>query len=141
MKSDVLAIVFKSSLSSDQKVELAEEINALSDCQSKDSSPLRTVQQPPFVGKYCIIRTYSAGVHCGVVADHSGTEVILNNARRIHYWNGAFTLNAIAENGAGDGSRLSVPVPEILLTESIEVLPCSPLAIEWLSNREAHSND
>ena len=90
------------------------------------------------IGKYCLIRTYSAGVHVGEVADRAGTEVLLKNARRIHYWEGAFTLSAIALNGAGEGSRLSEPVPEILLTEAIEIIPCSEAGAAWLTAKKAH---
>jgi hypothetical protein len=90
------------------------------------------------IGKYCIIRTYSAGVHVGEVLDRAGTEVLLRNARRIHYWEGAFTLNAIALNGASENSRLSEIVPEILLTESIEIIPCSEIGKKWLSEKKSH---
>jgi hypothetical protein len=149
MKSNVLAIVFNSSLSAEQKVELAMQINSPDEFASGSISsiaggvPTQLISGvgPQFAGRYCIIRTYSAGVHCGKVVDHVGTEVILKNCRRIHYWDGAFTLNAIALNGAGDQSRLSVAVPEILLTEAIEILPCAPEAARWLLDREAHNND
>lgn len=90
------------------------------------------------INQLCIIRTYSAGVHFGEVADRAGTEVLLKNARRIHYWTGAFTLNAIALNGAGEESRLSDSVPEILLTEAIEVIPCSEAGAKWLLEKKSH---
>jgi hypothetical protein len=154
MKSNVLAIVFNSSLGAEQKVELAMQINLIDSPDEFASGSISAISGdggvptqlisgvgPQFIGRYCIIRTYSAGVHCGEVADRVGTEVILKNCRRIHYWNDAFTLNEIALNGAGGQSRLSVAVPEILLTEAIEILPCTPEATQWLSSREAHSND
>ena len=90
------------------------------------------------VEKYCVIRTYSAGVHCGIISERDGTEVLVKNARRIHYWTEAFTLNEIALNGAGEKSRLSDIIPEILLTEVIEIIPCSPESREWLSEKKAH---
>jgi hypothetical protein len=90
------------------------------------------------IGKECIIRTYSAGVHFGTVVDRAGTEVLLKNARRIWYWDKAFTLNAVANSGAGDGTKMSEPVAEILLTESIEVLPCAGDGAKWLTERVAH---
>ena len=48
-------------------------------------------QQPPqgtkgaskMIGKFCVIRTYSAGVHVGTLTKHKGTKVTLANARRI----------------------------------------------------------
>jgi hypothetical protein len=62
------------------------------------------------INKQCIIRTYSAGVHFGTVADRVGTEILLKDARRIWYWDKAFTLNAVANSGAGDGTKMSVRV-------------------------------
>ena len=90
------------------------------------------------IGKQCIIRTYSAGVHFGIVADRAGTEVLLTNARRIWYWDKAFTLNAVANSGAGNGTKMSEPVAEILLTESIEVIPCAEAGATWLTERASH---
>ncbi len=84
-------------------------------------------------GKYCVIRTYSAGVHVGVVTHQSGTEVGLKDARRIWRWEGANTLNEIALAGVGKGSRVSERVAEILLTEAIEVIPATEAAQENLS--------
>lgn len=90
------------------------------------------------IGRLCLIRTYSAGVHFGEVVVRAGTEILLKNARRIHYWEGAFTLNAIALKGAGEGSRLSDSVAEILLTECIEVIPCTETGASWLSEKRTH---
>jgi hypothetical protein len=90
------------------------------------------------IGQLCLIRTYSAGVHFGEVVARAGTEILLKNARRIHYWEGAFTLSAIALKGAGESSRLSDAVPEILLTECIEVIPCAEAGANWLSAKKTH---
>lgn len=76
--------------------------------------------------KYVVVRTYSAGVHCGELVKRSGKEATLRNSRRIWSWQGAFTLSAIAMRGVGAGSRLSCPVGEIDLTEVIEVITCAP---------------
>lgn len=76
------------------------------------------------LGKYVIVRTYSAGVHMGVLAEQNGTEVRLLNARRLWKWAGAFTLNEVSQKGIDFGnSRLSESVPEIFLTQAIEILP------------------
>ncbi len=76
-------------------------------------------------GRYCVVRTYSAGVHVGELLSVDGKQVELANARRIWYWKGANTLNEIALHGVGDGSKVSEPVTYILLTEAIEVIPCT----------------
>ena len=78
------------------------------------------------IGEFCIVRTYSAGVHCGILEECNGTAVLLKDARRIWHWSGAFTLNEMAVNGCAENSRISQPVDQILLTQAIEVIPCSP---------------
>lgn len=90
------------------------------------------------IGKDVIVRTYSAGVHFGTLAAKDGKEVVLRGARRIWYWEGAFTLSAVAVSGVGKRSKLSVSVPEILLTEAIEIIPCSEAAADNLQSLKAH---
>lgn len=71
-----------------------------------------------------IIRTYSAGVHVGVLQSQEGTVVKLTNARRIWRWRGANTLNELALRGAAmEYTRISEPVESITLTEAIEIIP------------------
>ena len=80
------------------------------------------------IGEFVIARTYSAGVHCGTLEECNGTAVLLSNARRIWQWTEAFTLNEIANSGCGESSRISQPVPKILLTQAIEIIPCTKKA-------------
>ena len=78
----------------------------------------------PAIGPEVLVRTYSAGVHIGTIMDRNGKEVTLANARRLWFWKGAFTLNAVALKGVNrKESRISNPVPTITLTEAIEILP------------------
>lgn len=88
----------------------------------------------PFV----IVRTCSAGVHFGTLESREGKEVVLSNARRLWSWEGAFTLNAVASKGVGNGSRLSVSVKSITLPEAIELIECTDEAEENLVNYKAH---
>lgn len=90
--------------------------------------------------KYCVIRTYSAGVHTGYVKERSGKEVTLINARRLWKWAGAFTLSEIAVSGVSDpkGCKFSVEVPEITLTEAIEIIPCTQKAEEIIKGVKAY---
>lgn len=83
-----------------------------------------SVPAAPKPGPESIIRTYSAGVHIGEVISGEGKTVTLRNARRLWQWKGAFTLNAVAVKGVDrSGSRISVAVPLITLTEAIEIIP------------------
>ena len=77
--------------------------------------------------KYVIVRTYSAGVHAGYLDEHIGKEVILINSRRLWEWAGAFTLSELAKKGTTDpkNCKFATTIDEILLTEAIEVIPCT----------------
>lgn len=79
----------------------------------------------PMVGRRCLIRTYSAGVHIGdVVAVNNGMEVQLKNALRLWKWEGGgLSLSAVANNGI-KGGRLN-KTGEVYLTNAIEFIPTS----------------
>ncbi len=84
-----------------------------------------------------IIRTYSAGVHVGTLKSLDGTTVVLTDASRIWRWRGANTLHELALHGpAQEWTRISERVPEITLTEAIELIPVQPeaegaFALRW----------
>lgn len=82
--------------------------------------------------KAVIVRTYSAGVHFGYLRSREGKEVHLERSRRIWRWYGAWTLSEIAANGL-DISRSKVAWPvDIVLTEAIEIIDCTPASVESL---------
>lgn len=87
------------------------------------------------IGKICMVRTYSAGVFAGELATQSGKECLLKNARRIWYWSGAASLSQLALDGTNDPENCKFPdaVPEVLLTEVIEIIPMSVKAIESIA--------
>ena len=80
--------------------------------------------------KYCIIRTYSAGVHAGYIGAKDGKEVTLLNSRRIWKWDGAASLSELAVEGTSKPENCKFPceVPTITLTEAIEIIPCTAKA-------------
>jgi hypothetical protein len=82
------------------------------------------------IGKYCIVRTYSAGVFAGVVKSRDGKEAVLENARRIWYWSGAASLSQLAVDGTSNpnGCKFPTEVEEVLLTEVIEIISCTEKA-------------
>ena len=77
--------------------------------------------------KYVIVRTYSAGVHAGTLVEQKGKEVTLKNSRRLWYWDGAASLSELAVRGVSKPSNCKFPavVPEIILTEAIEIIQCT----------------
>ena len=79
---------------------------------------------------YVIVRTYSAGVFAGYLKSREGKEVELVNVRRLWYWDGAASLSQLATDGVSKPQNCKFPqeVSSIVLTEAIEILPCSEKA-------------
>lgn len=80
--------------------------------------------------QYCIVRTYSAGVFAGYIAEEDGEEVTLRQARRIWYWDGAASLSELANEGTSKpkSCKFPAPVSEVRLKNAIEVIPASEKA-------------
>lgn len=84
---------------------------------------------------YYIVRTYSAGVFAGYIKKREGKEVVMENARRLGYWDGAASLSQLSQlamEGVKKPENCKFPceVSEVLLTEVIEILTCTKLARE-----------
>ena len=92
----------------------------------KDNAPITAL----LIGKYCIVRTYSAGVFAGTLERMDNKQAIVRNARRLWYWAGAASLSQLANDGTRTPEACKFPatVASVLLTEVIEVLPCTPVA-------------
>ena len=88
------------------------------------------------VGKFCIARCYSAGVHAGTVAAVDGDKVIMHNSRRLWYWQAkaGVALSGVAQAGIRDASKVDAMNPEIYLTGVIELIPCTDTAKESIEN-------
>ena len=80
-----------------------------------------------YEGKYCIVRTYSAGVFAGNVFERNDKEVVIKNVRRIWFWDGANSLSQLAKEGTKrpDDCKFTVEVDEIEVMECIEIIPCT----------------
>jgi len=78
-----------------------------------------------FTGKYVVVRTYSAGVHVGVLKSRNGQEAVLTEAKRVWQWQGANTLHEVALNGVDKASKISEETPTVILTQAIEIIPTS----------------
>ena len=84
------------------------------------------------IGEKVIIRTYSAGVWFGTLAEKSGKEVILTDARRMWRWWAAesISLSGCALYGIRrEDSKIIAPVSKVWL-EAIEIIPCTDVAIQ-----------
>lgn len=88
------------------------------------------------IGRPVMIRTYSAGVHFGILNKFengkSEYEVKLINAIRVYSWTGANSLSQLASEGSKlTTSKLSVQVPSIYL-KAIEVIEMTEVAFKNL---------
>ena len=79
----------------------------------------------PMIGKFCIARCYSAGVHAGYVVNVDKDTVILRDSRRLWSWKGTgVALSGVANGKLIDG-KVDTINPEIYLTGVIELIPCT----------------
>jgi hypothetical protein len=88
------------------------------------------VPSHPMLGKRCLVRTYSAGVHIGNVTwinPENSMECKLENSLRLWKWEGGgLSLSAVALNGIKGGRLNETGV--IALTNAIEYIETTPEA-------------
>ena len=106
--------------------QIAEIVNAI---QASKKKRKPATMPSVLIGKFVVVRTYSAGVHAGILEAKRGKEVRLRDAYRIWSWTQPETntgsLSAVAEHGVGPGSKIGNKVSLIELTEAIEVIEAS----------------
>ena len=84
--------------------------------------------------KYYIIRCDRSGVFFGQIAGRNGQEVELRNVRKLWYWDGACAVEQLAVDGVTNPSscKFTVVVPEMVVMDAIQILPCSDKAVKIL---------
>ncbi len=87
------------------------------------------------INEIVIVRTESAGVFFGTLAEKEGNEVKLTNCRRIWYWDGAASLSELATHGVTKprDCKFSVPVESIVVLGVIEIIPATEKAVESIN--------
>jgi hypothetical protein len=80
--------------------------------------------------KYCIVRTYSAGVFAGYIESREGKEATILQARRLWYWRGAASLSQLAMSGTTKPQECKFPetMDRVIVTEVIEIIDCTETA-------------
>lgn len=93
-----------------------------------------------YIGKKCIVRCYGAGVFFGevkeVTSDANGLNVRLGNARKVWYWDGAAAVEQLSQDGCSDNSKITVAVPELVVTNAVQIIPCSDKAAKNLEAKK-----
>jgi len=116
---------------SDDKENLAKEENKI---QENSNISL--------IGKYVIIRTYSAGVWAGVLKEKVKKEVYLANARRLYYWSNTdgISLSGISLNGIDSSKSKTCAPVDLVWLEAIEIIQCTDKAKETIINQPVYTN-
>lgn len=73
---------------------------------------------------YVIVRAEGAGVFAGYLEEEDGDTVILKNARRIWYWDGAASLSELATHGTAKPENCKFPceVAKVKIFKVLEIL-------------------
>ena len=77
-----------------------------------------------------IVRSPSAGVFAGYLAEYKDRSVKLLGCRRIWYWAGAFTLSEMSKDGVSKPSecKFSDTVDEHYILDASEIIPMTQKA-------------
>ena len=82
--------------------------------------------------QYYIVRCDRAGVFFGKIKERTETEVVMTDARKLWYWNGAAAVEQLAVDGTkkpGD-CQFTVAVDEMTVMRPIQIIPCTAKAAE-----------
>ena len=87
-----------------------------------------------FIGKKVIVRGNRSGVFFGTLVAKKGTEVKLENCRRLWYWDGAASISQLAAEGTKrpENCKFTMFVSDILILDAIEIIMCTEEAINTI---------
>ena len=87
--------------------------------------------QNPYIGKKCLVRCDRSGVFFGTVEAIEDRMARISKVRNIWYWKGAASLMQLATDGVKypKDCKFTVTVDEIIVTDCIQVIPCTDAAI------------
>lgn len=82
--------------------------------------------------KYYIVRGENSGVFAGNIKERKGSEVLMENVRRLWYWDGACSISQLAQEGTlkPNNCKFAMPVDELLVLDAIEIDTCTKKAEE-----------
>ena len=120
----------------ERRFESAPRAKFITDCLTfNDSKMMENYNE-----KKCIVRCYGAGVFFGkvkeVTSDANGLNVRLANARKVWYWDGAAAVEQLSQEGCNDSSKITVAVPELVVADAVQIIPCSDKAVRNLEAKK-----
>lgn len=124
------------SIDDERRFESALRAKFIADCLTFNDSKM----MENYIGRKCIVRCYSAGVFFGEVKEvtsaANGLNVRLGNARKVWYWDGAAAVEQLSQDGCNDSSKITVAVPELVVANAVQIIPCSDKAIKNLKAKK-----
>jgi len=85
------------------------------------------------IGKKCVIRGDRSGVYFGEIVEYDGRFCKIVKCRRIWSWSGAASCFQIANDGLRyNGTKMTVAVDEIWITDAREIIPVTEKAEKCL---------
>lgn len=82
-----------------------------------------------------IVRTDRAGVFFGEIAERTEHEIHMKNVRKLWCWDGACAVEQLAMDGTKKPTecKFTVTVPEMVIADPIQIIPCTEKAAKSLS--------
>ena len=95
------------------------------------------------LNKKVLIRSVNSGVHYGTLVDWDGhSTLMLRDTRRLWEWHtggAGVSLSEIAVCGIDQSrSKITVTLPELIVTDAIEIIPCYGLSIATIEGAEVY---
>ena len=82
---------------------------------------------------YVVVRADRAGVFFGQLVKKEGSEVTLNNCRKLYYWKNAAAVEQLALDGVREDTKneckFTVTVNNVTINNYIQIIPCSEKAV------------
>ena len=108
----------------------------IDDVEYVRADSIKDVATPKGDMPYVIIRADRAGVFAGYLEKRTGSEVIMQECRRIFYWDGAASISQMAIDGVSKPQNCKFPeaVNRAEILGVIEVIPCTEKARKSIAN-------
>lgn len=84
----------------------------------------------PFLGKYVLVRTYSAGLFAGILDARFGKRVVLKGARQLWRWhtaNNGLSICEIAQYGLNQEKSKICCLTDYIEIEDVQIVPCTEI--------------
>ncbi len=81
-----------------------------------------------------IVRGDRSGVFFGTLLSLNGQSAVLSDVRKIWKWEGAKSVEQISLDGVSSESKITQSVTNMIITDAIQVLPCTDVSVNKIEN-------